>query len=634
VYEYNALGKVTKITDGRSVVTDLTYDNAGRLLTKSYPAATAENIAYTWDSTTGGNKGVGRITGITDASGSVAWTYDVLGRITQETKTTASVAYTVGYAYDADDNITQITYPSGRIVTYARDSLGRISGVTTKKDTSSATVTLASDVAYQPFGPLQSLTYGNGLTLWKTFTSDYLLDVLLVEDPSIPQDIISRAHTRTDDLNLTNIWDNVSSSRNESYWYTATNRLQNADGIWGALTYYYDGVGNRTHEILDDGTTTTTNVLGYPSGSNRVESVTQGSTTVRSFTHDGAGNITADDRAGTVYDYRYNKRGRLDQVRVATQVRAEYLYDALERLALRTTQNMTPSGTTHYVYDKSGRLLIEAGPTGTTIREYVWLDDMPLALVADVDTSTPKLWFVHADHLDRPIKMTDDTKAVVWDAVYRPFGEVHSITGTASNNLRFPGQYFLIEAGLHYNWHRHYDPTLGRFLRPDPITQSDLVAGDVQTGGSRTQSLRMDIGRIMAAIGNISRFGQQSGETGSSVTSDDVTLPEFADGSSVYAYARSAPTMMVDPKGLLTGPFSPIPQPESDLQCAAAGRARACALMLGKDFAYCTWRGLSPSGDEEKTLGCYRRSLLNYRACIRGMPRRYDNPYDGPPVPQ
>jgi YD repeat-containing protein len=53
-------------------------------------------------------------------------------------------------------------------------------------------------------------------------------------------------------------------------------------------------------------------VFGYPSGNNRVDSVTQGSTTVRGFAHDGAGNITADDRAGTVYDYRYNKRGRLD----------------------------------------------------------------------------------------------------------------------------------------------------------------------------------------------------------------------------------------------------------------------------------------------------------------------------------
>lgn len=48
--------------------------------------------------------------------------------------------------YDADGNVSEIAYPSGRTVAYTRDSLGRVAGVTTKKDASSATVTLASDV--------------------------------------------------------------------------------------------------------------------------------------------------------------------------------------------------------------------------------------------------------------------------------------------------------------------------------------------------------------------------------------------------------------------------------------------------------------------------------------------------------
>jgi RHS repeat-associated protein len=130
---------------------------------------------------------------------------------------------------------------------------------------------------------------------------------------------------------------------------------------------------------------------------------------------------------------------------------------------------MTPAGTTHYVYDLQGRLIAEASDSGQTVREYVWLDDLPLAVIADVDTASPQLWFVHADHLDRPVTMTDGAKAVVWDAVYRPFGEAQSITGSAANNLRFPGQYFLIESGLHYNWHRHYDPTIGRYLQADPL---------------------------------------------------------------------------------------------------------------------------------------------------------------------
>lgn len=66
--------------------------------------------------------------------------------------------------------------------------------MTTQKDAASATLALASNVVYQAMGPLQSLTYGNGLSLWKTFTQDNLLDVLLVEDTSVPQDIVNRPY--------------------------------------------------------------------------------------------------------------------------------------------------------------------------------------------------------------------------------------------------------------------------------------------------------------------------------------------------------------------------------------------------------------------------------------------------------
>ena len=58
---------------------------------------------------------------------------------------------------------------------------------------------------------------------------------------------------------------------------------------------------------------------------------------------------------------------------------------------------------------------------------------------------------------------------MVWQAAYLPYGEAQVQTNTVVNNLRFPGQYFDAETGLHYNWHRYYDPVTGRYISADPI---------------------------------------------------------------------------------------------------------------------------------------------------------------------
>jgi len=58
----------------------------------------------------------------------------------------------------------------------------------------------------------------------------------------------------------------------------------------------------------------------------------------------------------------------------------------------------------------------------------------------------------------------------VWEAWYEPFGEAHvHPTSSVVNNHRFPGQCFDQETGLHYNYHRYYDPKTGRYITADPI---------------------------------------------------------------------------------------------------------------------------------------------------------------------
>jgi len=90
-----------------------------------------------------------------------------------------------------------------------------------------------------------------------------------------------------------------------------------------------------------------------------------------------------------------------------------------------------------------------------------------IAVKAYVDLK--ETFYYHTDHLGTPIMMTDKNQGVVWNGEFLPFGEAFSITGTVTNNLRFPGQYFDEETGLHYNWHRDYKPHIGRYLQADPV---------------------------------------------------------------------------------------------------------------------------------------------------------------------
>ena len=65
--------------------------------------------------------------------------------------------------------------------------------------------------------------------------------------------------------------------------------------------------------------------------------------------------------------------------------------------------------------------------------------------------------------------MTDATGQVVWEGAFKPFGEAVSITGTITNNLRFPGQYYDAESGVNYNLMRDYNSVIGRYLEADKI---------------------------------------------------------------------------------------------------------------------------------------------------------------------
>jgi RHS repeat-associated protein len=78
-------------------------------------------------------------------------------------------------------------------------------------------------------------------------------------------------------------------------------------------------------------------------------------------------------------------------------------------------------------------------------------------------------WYEN-DHQGTPQKIIATSGSVVWAAVaLDSFGNVQIQAANIVNNLRMPGQYYDEETGLHYNWHRYYDPAIGRYLQTDPI---------------------------------------------------------------------------------------------------------------------------------------------------------------------
>ena len=103
-----------------------------------------------------------------------------------------------------------------------------------------------------------------------------------------------------------------------------------------------------------------------------------------------------------------------------------------------------------------------------------------IKLVASGDESAD-IYYIHPDHLGTPQVITGNPAdpqqtppQVVWQASYDPFGQADITTETITSNLRFPGQYFDAETGLHYNYYRDYDPGTGRYIESDPI---GLVGG-------------------------------------------------------------------------------------------------------------------------------------------------------------
>lgn len=452
-YTYDAAGNRLTQTDARNVQTTYTYDSLNRLTGVTYPTTTL-NVAYAYDqsnATTGCSTSypIGRLTRITDNSGTTTYCYDRRGNVMQRKQVTNGVALTTTYTYTLADRIATISYPSTAVVTYTRNSIGQITKITYKPTPTGTVSTLVKAATYYPYGPLNVLTFGNGRTLTKTYDQDYAIDKVV---SSVSSGLLIDA---TVDVlgNLANASSTVGASPpTQKYQYDPLYRLtavQNGSGT-AMLSFAYEATGDRTTKTPQGQSAQS---YSYAPGTHHLTSVAG---VTRSI--DANGNTTTLNGTTITYD----NRNRLTAAGAET-----YNYNGKGERVSKS------SPATLFTYSENGSLLGEYSNTGAVQREYIAMDG---ALVGAAAGS--QIYYVETDQLGSPRQViqpgsspANDVQVWKWDyfANGSVFGENAPSPQTITLNLRFPGHYYDAETGLNYNYFRDYEPGTGRYVESDPI---------------------------------------------------------------------------------------------------------------------------------------------------------------------
>jgi RHS repeat-associated protein len=437
VSTYDSGGNLKTSTDARGALATYSYDALNRVTQIAYADQT---ITLTYDT---GTNGVGRLTGASDANHSMSWAYDTHGRVTGKGQVVGGVTRSVGYGFTNDDLVSMVT-PSGQTVTYAYAN-HRIASISVNG------TAILTNATYDPFGPANAWTWGNGHTEARNFDLDGNLStvVMLSETVTAHYDNASR---------ISSIGDNYSTGYTWSLGYDALDRLTSASKSGTTYGWTYDANGNRLSQTGTAASTFT------PSTSSNQLTSTSGSL-ARTYAYDAAGNT----RSYSNLAFTYNQRGRASSVTVGS-TSSNYLYNALGQLIEKTAGGAT----TILVYDEAGHLLGEYTGSGAIIQETIWMGDIPVATLRP-NGSSISIYYVETDQLNAPrviVRTSDHHPVWRWDP--DPFGTAapnqnpYGI-GSFIYNLRFPGQYYQAETGLNYNYFRDYDPQTGRYIESDPI---------------------------------------------------------------------------------------------------------------------------------------------------------------------
>ncbi|MFF2204270.1 putative T7SS-secreted protein [Streptomyces sp. NPDC058145] len=494
--------RLTKVTNPQGLTWTYEYDPAGRLLTET--DFDDRTLAYTYDP-------AGRLTARRNTLGeTLTFERNDLGQVLRKD----AAGQVTTYAYDFTDRLAQATGPDGttltllrdrygrlhsetvndRILTYTYDALGRRAGRTTP---TGATTTWSYDAAGRRTGMVAAsghaidFTYdeaGRELSrhIGGTITLDHTFDPLgRLTTQSVTgvgdRTVQHRTYSYRADGNLIGIDDHLSGSRR--FDLDAAGRVTAVHAAGWTERYAYDEAGNQTQAEWP---------TGHPGGEATGSRTYVGTRITRAgnvrYEHDALGRITLRQktrlsRKPDTWRYEWDPEDRLTAVTTPDGTRWRYTYDPLGRRTakLRLAQDgETVLERVDFTWD--GTTLCEQTTTSEDLPNPVTLtwDHHGLRPLAQTERITAadatqdeidsRFFAIVTDLVGTPSELIDETGNIAWRTRSTLWGTTAwAANSTAYTPLRFPGQYYDPETGLHYNYFRHYDSETARYLTPDPL---------------------------------------------------------------------------------------------------------------------------------------------------------------------
>ncbi|WP_290371247.1 bacteriophage T4 gp5 trimerisation domain-containing protein [Paraburkholderia unamae] len=466
-YRYSAAGEVIARTDHGTdgqITTDIAYDALGRPVERHSTDGT--HASYRYDAR--GLLTQAQATAPGETPSQVTFEYDAAGRRAGEMQAHHGQVWRIAHELDALGHRSATHLPDAGTLKWQRYGSGHVHGVLFNGEALAAferdalhreTLRTQGEVshhfAYSPAGLLASHH-------WQGIDSR--------GNPAGPMKVWrSWEHDRAGQI--TALHDAMRDSR--AYTYDPVSRLTGVAAGRVSEAFSYDPAGN----LLAVGHGKPTHV-GRAHGDRLQVLVTPELPVGQSpqYAYDGHGNRTSvtvpqpDASQALTTAYRYDGTHQLKGIEHADGGMSRYEYDALgRRTAKHHTDASGRTATTLFVWDGSWMAQeIRAGQGRTAPITYVAHPNLagPLARLDGAQA-----YHYVTDHLGTPQEIYDDRRQVVWAADLSAYGKTRSYLKHEVNNpIRFPGQYFDVESGLHYNRFRYYDPQAGRYITKDPIS--------------------------------------------------------------------------------------------------------------------------------------------------------------------